>query len=1032
MRNSCTSPEGRTKHRWLSKWLLGAAAFVCLANSANALDPNRAMSQYIHDQWGAEQGFPGGPVYAIAQTPDGYLWMGTEKGLVRFDGLNFRLLEHSDSTTLPIGPVLGLAVDAEGNLWVRPEGPRLLRYRDGMFQNVLPDLKVPEADVTAMCVGKNGEILLSGLAIGTVRYSSGRFVTLASAAELPKLVISVAQTPDGKVWIGTKDAGLYYLSDAHVDAVARGLPDRKINFLLPTDRQGLWISTDNGVVRGNGSEFSQAGVSQALRHIQALVMARDRNSNVWVGTPNGLIRIDARGVSTFERGDNRPTDAVTALFEDREGNLWVGTTRGIERLRDTVFTTYAAPGGPLSGSTGPVYADSDGRIWFAPSEGGLYWLKEGQVGHVTSAGLDRDVVYSISGGKRELWIGRRQGGLTHVRYEGNSFTTKTYTQAEGLAQNSVYAVHESRDGTVWAGTLSAGLSRFSNGSFKTYTIKNGLGSNSVVSILESSDGTMWFGTPDGLSALSKGQWLMFTSRDGLPPGSVNCLLEDSTGVLWIGTPNGLAFIRSGRVHTLHEVPESLRDQIFGIEEDKTGSLWIATANHILRVDRDKVMHDALSDTDVRQFGLADGLRSRQGVKRHRSIVADSLGRIWLSTNGGLSLVDPIPMAVSSPPALVHIEGLSADGRPINFEQGVRISAPHQRVTLNYTGLSLSVPARVRFKYRLDSFDQSWSEPTAAREAIYTNLDSGSYRFRVLASNSEGVWNSSESTLLFVIEPVFWRTWWFRLSSLLALAIAGLALVRLRMLTLTKQLNIRFEERLAERTRIARELHDTLLQGFLSASMQLHVADDRLASDSPAKALVGRVLELMSHVVEEGRKAVGGLRSTKLSSPDLAQAFSQIRQEFPVQSQIGYRVIVEGAPRPLRPVIRDEVYLIGHEALSNAFRHAHASDIEIEIEYASRHLRVLIRDNGRGIDPQVLRAGRDGHWGLSGMKERTERIGGKLRVLSRTAAGTEVELSVPGQIAFELRPDVRPRRWLPKVFSGKRQSQEPQSRSEQVR
>jgi len=476
----------------------------------------------------------------------------------------------------------------------------------------------------------------------------------------------------------------------------------------------------------------------------------------------------------------------------------------------------------------------------------------------------------------------------------------------------------------------------------------------------------------------------------------------------------------------------LRDQIFGIEEDKTGSLWIATANHILRVDRDKVMQDALSDTDVRQFGLADGLRSRQGVKRHRSIITDSLGRIWLSTNGGLSLVDPIPMAASSAPALVHIEGLSADGRPINFEQGIRISAPHQRVTLTYTGLSLSVPARVRFKYRLDSFDQSWSEPTAAREAIYTNLDSGSYRFRAIASNSEGVWNSSESTLLFVIEPVFWQTWWFRLSSLLALAIAGLALLRLRMLTLTKQLNVRFEERLAERTRIARELHDTLLQGFLSASMQLHVADDHLASASPAKALVGRVLELMSHVVEEGRKAVGGLRSTRLSSPDLEQAFSQIRQEFPVQFQMGYRVIVDGAPRLLRPVIRDEVYLIGHEALSNAFRHAHASDIEVEIEYASRHLRVLIRDNGRGIDPQVLRAGRDGHWGLSGMKERTERIGGKLRVLSRAAAGTEVELSVPGQIAFELRPDDRPRRWLLKAFSGKRQSQEPQSRSEQVR
>src|SRR5258708_252490 len=223
--------------------------------------------------------------------------------------------------------------------------------------------------------------------------------------------------------------------------------------------------------------------------------------------------------------------------------------------------------------------------------------------------------------------------------------------------------------------------------------------------------------------------------------------------------------------------------------------------------------------------------------------------------------------------------------------------------------------------------------------------------------------------------------------------------RLRVLRLTKQMNMRFEERLAERTRIAQGLHDTLLQGFLSASMQLHVADDHLATDSAAKPFVGRVLELMGQVIEEGRNAVRGLRSSKLSSADLEQAFSKIRQEFPVQSQTGFRVIVEGTPRPLRWVIRDEVYLIGHEALSNAFRHAQANEIEVELEFAASYLRVLIRDDGGGIDTQVLRSGREGHWGLSGMNERAERIGGKLRVLSRAVAGAEVELFLPRHISF---------------------------------
>src|SRR6266705_3441482 len=278
-------------------------------------------------------------------------------------------------------------------------------------------------------------------------------------------------------------------------------------------------------------------------------------------------------------------------------------------------------------------------------------------------------------------------------------------------------------------------------------------------------------------------------------------------------------------------------------------------------------------------------------------------------------------------------------------------------------------------------------------------------------------------------PAFWQTWWFLLGSAFACALAVATFFRLRMLQFTKQMNVRFEERLAERARIAQELHDTLLQGFLSASMQLHVADDRLPENSPVKPMVSRVLTLMRDVIEEGRDAVRGLRSSKLSSPDLEQAFSQIRQEFPVQSQIGFRIIVEGTPRPLRSVIHDEVYLIGHEALSNAFRHAHASDIEVELEYAASHLRILIRDDGGGIDPQVLRSGRDGHWGLSGMKERTERIGGRLRVLSRAVAGTEVELFVPGQIAFKVPSSDRRWGWLQRLHLRKAREGEPKAESE---
>jgi ligand-binding sensor domain-containing protein len=998
--NSNTFRERSTRRRCLYEWILTVLVVMCSVNTADALDANEAISQYLRDQWGAEVGFPGGTVYAIAQTPDGYLWIGTENGLVRFDGVNFVLFKHANAANSPAGPVLGLAVDSEGNLWIRQQGPKLLRYRDGIFRDVLPGLGQREASVTAMSRGENGQILFTTLVNGTFRYHAGTFVPLASVAELPKLIISVAETADGTIWLGSKDSGLFYLSAGRVYGMTNGLTDRKVNAILPAANHELWIGTDDGVMRWNGSEFSRPDASPPLDHVQVLVMVRDHESNIWVGTSAGLSRVNARGVSSLEQSDRRPTGPVTALFEDREGNLWVGTTQGIERLRNSMFTTYFGAGALPSQNNGPIFADSDNRTWFAPLDGGLYWLKEGHFGRVTNAGLGQDVVYSISGGKRELWIGRQKGGLTHLRYgyEASSFTAETYTQADGLAQNSVYAVHQNRDGTVWAGTLSAGVSNFRNGKFSTYTTADGLASNTIASITEASDGTMWFGTPSGLNAFSKGRWRTYTGEDGLPPGSVNCLLQDSAGVLWIGTENGLAFITSDSIQIPREVPESLREQIFGIEEDKTGSLWIATSNRVLRVDREKLLSLTITGADVREYGLADGLRGVEGVKRYESVVKDPLGRIWFSTNRGISFISPTSMMENSAPALVHVEGISVDGRQFNLADVVRIPAPHQRIMLSYSGLSLSVPARVRFKYKLDGFDPDWSEPTAAREASYTNLASGSYRFHVIASNSDGIWNGSESTVLFEIDRVFWQSWWFRLSSLLIVALAILMFFRLRVLRLTNEMNMRFEERLAERTRIAQELHDTLLQGFLSASMQLHVANDMLPVDSPAKPFVGRILDLMGRVIDEGRNAVRGLRLPK--SEDLEQAFSRIPQEIAVGEGTDYRVFAEGEARPLRPAVREEIYRIGREAVVNALRHSRGSKVEVELEYSPSYLRLLVRDNGSGIDPQVVGAGRDGHWGLSGMRERADRIDAKLRVLSAPSAGTEIELSVPNHIAFQ--------------------------------
>ena len=514
---------------------------------------------------------------------------------------------------------------------------------------------------------------------------------------------------------------------------------------------------------------------------------------------------------------------------------------------------------------------------------------------------------------------------------------------------------------------------------------------------------MWFATSNGLNEFSNGIWRVYSGREGLPSGNINCLMEDSAGVLWIGTSDGLAFLRAGRVQLPGKVPDTLREEVFGVAEDAYGWLWISTSAQVLRVKRDKLLNGGFGEGDVREYGFRDGLLSTEGVKRDRSVIADARGRIWLSMSRGISVVDPSRLTRSPQPAVVYIQAVSADGRPLDLSHAVRIPSSSQRIIFAYTGLSLSAPERVRYKYMLDGLDRVWSEPTSITEAGYSNLRPRNYRFRVVASDADGLWNSAEASIPLVVEPKVWQTWWFNVTAGLAFVLAVLALIRYRTLQLARQLNLRFEERLAERTRIAQELHDTLLQGFVSASMQLHLAVDRVPEDSPARKPLGSVLELMKRVVDEGRTTVQGLRSSYSSLPDLAQSFSTIQQELAIQPEIDFRVIVDGQPRALHPLLRDEFYRIGREALLNAFRHSRATSVEVELAYAPKGLRMFIRDNGCGIDPEIVQSGRERHWGLPGMRERAEKIGGQLHVWSSAAAGTEIELSVPGHVAFEFKP-----------------------------
>jgi signal transduction histidine kinase/ligand-binding sensor domain-containing protein len=972
--------------------------FLLSASPCVAIDPQRAISQYVREHWGIAQGLPRGSIYSISQTPDGYLWIGAETGLLRYDGAVFKaIVDHTG--TLPSTGVLEVLSDRHGDLWVRRRDSTLIVYRYRSLENAIAD---SPTNLTAMSRDRQGDLLVAWYQDGAFTVKDRKLTPVAGASGLPRTpVLALAQTADGSVWFGMRGSGLYRVAGGKTVRISiPGDPDPKVNSLLAERDGGLWIGTDSGLAHWTGKESDQLVAVAGLNGIQVLAMSRDRDRNLWLGTNSrGLIRLSSGGIS-FLDPDNYASTAITTVFEDREGSIWFGSINGIERLRDSPFVSFSDLEGLPTDGANPVYVDSGNRMWFPPVTGGLWWVKGHAHGIVHTAALEKDVIYSIAGRSGDVWLGRQRGGLTWLGVDGMEFRSKTFTTADGLAENSVYSVYASRDGTIWAGTLSGGVSHLVGGRFTTFTTADGLASNTIASILEDREGTIWLATPEGLSAYRNRRWKRYTTSDGLPANNVNCLFEDSGGALWAGTSSGLAMRKGDGFSTPPAVPPALGDSVLGIADDAFGALWITTASRVLSIPRRKLL-DGSAAGAVREYGLNDGLRGTEGVKRHQSVIRDPFGRIWMSLNRGISMVDPARVAAaSSAAAIVHIQGVSADGRILSSGEAFHVPPGSHRLEFEYAGLSLSIPNRVKYRYRVDSYDSAWSEPVSDRKAAYTNLAPGSYVFRVIASNPEGVWGSEEASAPFRVDPQVWQATWFQLCAGLLLVGASVAAYRWRMRLLTSRLNVRFEERIAERTRIGQELHDTLLQGFIGASMQLHLIADQMPKESPLKPPLQKVLALMRRVIDEGRDAVRGLRSSSDPSFDLSNALSRIPQDFPTSADTDFQVIVTGDQRPLRPLLRDEVFRIAYEAVVNAFRHANAGAIRVEIEYGSRRLRLLVRDDGRGIDPKTTQSGREGHWGLTGMRERAARVGASLEISSGVTSGTRVELTVPAAIAFQ--------------------------------
>jgi signal transduction histidine kinase/ligand-binding sensor domain-containing protein len=990
-------------------------AIIFFAHGAYGLDPGRAVNQYARRRWGAAVGFPRGRVDAITQGADGYLWIGTERGLIRFDGQSFKRIEDSGRNGFTLDHILGLIPDDGGGLWVRSLDPSLLRYHNGKFAAARPN---PARDplVTAMSPGRDGSVLFASKVDGLFTWKKGAFQPLIARELLPySAATSIAETAAGEIWLGTADSGLARAHDKTVQTVTAGLPSLRVTCLLPVatgaaeaaqvERQ-LYVGTDRGLVLWDGERLRGDGIPAALRTTPIWAMVKDRDGNIWIGAEQGLIRLNSQRLSTFDPGNS--LGAVTALFEDREGDLWAGSAGQLERIQESPFATYRPAIPPGRDQGGPVYADSHGDVWAAPDRGALVRVHDTVMTELRLPKFPDDQIYSIAGDRGDLWLGLRRHGLAHITAQERKSAMTTYPQASGASPSPVYAVHQNRDGTIWIGTVGGGATHIQQGRPKTYTTQDGLASNTVFSISEGADGAMWFGTPSGLCSLSENRWRTYRVEDGLPSPNVYATFVDGDGIVWVGTLNGLAYVRSGRlIGGPHDLESALPGGIFGVTQDRLGSLWVVTSGAVFRVDRGKLLSGSLSREDVREFGFSDGLPDLQGVRRSPTISADPSGTIWISRTGGVVSIDPERVRRTAVPTIVHVSQIVVDGAARDLSGPLDLQSDIKRVSIHYEGLNLSSPERIRYRFKLDGFDHGWNESSTNKESVYTNLGPGPYRFHVVASNADQVWNGAEADLSFAVVPAFWQTAWFRAVCVVALIIAAVAAYRLRIYQTTEQVKLQFEARLAERNRIARDLHDTLLQSFQGLLLRFQAVENLLPNKpEQAKKSLEVAIGYAARAITEGRDAVQELRRDE-GSGALVEMLTSLGQELGSssppeggQNAPSYRVLLEGSPRPIHPRLQDDLYRISREAVANAFRHARASRIELDIRYDPKMLRIRVRDDGVGMDPNVLaRGGREGHWGLPGMQERAKAIKGQLAIWSDLNRGAEIELTVPANIAY---------------------------------
>jgi signal transduction histidine kinase/ligand-binding sensor domain-containing protein len=993
------------------------------SRSVSALDPTLDVNQYAHTAWFVREGFAQGRVNAIEQTPDGYLWLGTESGLTRFDGVRNVPWHPPGNQQLPNNWIRTLLTARDGTLWIGTLGG-LASWRDGRL-TLYPELAGNSVDV--LLEDREGTLWAGGYAggVGLVRTAVGMLCAIGkSGAQCERKafggwVASLHEDKDGALW-ATAQSGLWrwhlgapnhYPTPGAVVSSSQALNE---------DDGRLLIATENGIsqiVDGNAVAYSLPGTRSAFKPQRLL---RDREGGLWIGTlDRGLLHVHRGRTDAYTTANGLTGDFVARLFEDREGNIWVATKTGLDRFRDLSVRTISTNQGLQSAAPWSVLATRDGSVWVGTLDGLSRW-NGGQITtyrarrnapsgdrqgrEIVDSGLPDDGVGALfeDGGGR-LWVSTLRG----IAYLENN----RFIPVSDVPGGRTSAIAGDGVGNVWLSNSSAGLYRLRDGTVVERASWEALKLDTPATSLlpDPKQGGLWLGLAGRVAYMKDGQIrASYATADGLAGGRVNDLRFDRNGALWVALERGISQVKDGKVVTLTGRNGLPCDSVHWSMEDADQSVWLYMTCGLVRIASTEL--NAATGNPARTirstlFDSSDGVVLRPIPALYRPQVARTAdGKLWFLPGDGLSVLDPRRLSGNVLPPPVRIEQVTADRKTYELASGLRLPPLIRNLQIDYTALSFVAPEKNRFRVKLEGRDRDWQDVGNRRQAFYDDLSPGTYRFQVTASNNSGVWNEAGAVLNFTIAPAYYQTMWFRS----ALIVAVLALLwqvhQFRLRHFAHDFNLRLDERVNERTRIARELHDTLLQSFQGLMLRFQSARDLLPAQ-PVQAVeaLDAALDRADQAIVESRDAIQNLRSSTVVSNELAQAITSLAEEL--NSGNGekgcgtFSMSVEGSPRDLHPIVRDDIHRIAREALRNAFRHAEADRIEAEVTYGPRELRLRIRDDGRGIDPQHLGGGRVRHWGLAGMRERALQIGARLNVWSEAGAGTEVELRVPGAVAY---------------------------------